>query len=127
MHAPGLYVHIEPEDCFLGVGIWHPDATALGRIRAAIDDNGTAWKKVSRDPAFAKSFALAGDSLVKAPRGFAKDHPLLDDLKRKDFIAIQPFTCTLATRADFKPHVVKAFQGAVPFMKFLCKALELPF
>jgi uncharacterized protein (TIGR02453 family) len=127
VHAPGFYVHLEPKECFLGVGIWHPDAPALGRIRTAIAENGAAWIKASRDKNFAKTFELAGDSLVNAPRGYAKDHPLLEDLKRKDFIAIMEFNGKLATSARFQPEVVESFRSAVPYMKFLCKALELPF
>ncbi|MBU1193070.1 MAG: DUF2461 domain-containing protein [Gammaproteobacteria bacterium] len=127
VHAPGFYVHLEPEECFLGVGIWHPDGTALGKIRMAIDENATAWKKASRDPVFATDFTLSGDALVNAPRGYAKDHPLLDDLKRKDFIAIMPFNSSLACSEELQPVVVKAFRSSIPFMKFLCHALELPF
>ena len=37
------------------------------------------------------------------------------------------FNNKLATSARFQLEVVKSFQTAVPLMKFLCKALELPF
>jgi len=127
VHAPGFYVHLEPKGCFLGVGIWHPDAVALGSIRQAIAENGAAWRKVSRDKKFSKTYKLAGDSLANAPRGYAKDHPLLDDLKRKDFIGIAEFNSKLAITANFKPEVVKSFRIAAPYMNFLCTALELPF
>lgn len=127
VHAPGFYVHLEPRECFLGVGIWHPDASALGQIRAAIDEHGAAWKKASRDPKFSEIFTLAGAALVNAPRGYAKDHPLLDDLKRKDFIAVMPFDPALATADHFQTDVMKAFRSAAPFMAFLCKSLELPY
>lgn len=127
VHAPGFYVHLEPKECFLGVGIWHPDAPTLGRIRTAIAENKTAWLKASRDKTFTKNYELAGDSLANAPRGYTKDHPLLDDLKRKDFIAITEFRSTLATSARFKPEVVQSFRTAKPFMKFLCQSLDLPF
>lgn len=127
VHAPGFYVHLEPNECFLGAGIWHPDAPALGRIRESIAENGAAWLKASRDKKFTKRFEPAGDSLANAPRGYAKDHPQLEDLKRKDFIAITKFSSTLATSARFQPEVVESFRAAVPYMKFLCKALELPY
>jgi uncharacterized protein (TIGR02453 family) len=127
VHAPGFYVHLEPKDCFLGVGIWHPDAPALGNIRMAIAENSAAWLKASHDKKFAQAYELAGDSLTNAPRGYAKDHPLLADLKRKDFIAIAAFNSKLATTANFQPHVVESFRSAVPYMRFLCKALDLPF
>ena len=127
VHAPGFYVHLEPKNCFLGVGIWHPDAPALGSIRTAITENRAAWLKASRDKRFSKNYEFAGESLANAPRGYAKDHPLLEDLKRKDFIAIMEFNSKLATSARFQPEVVKSFRTTVPLMKFLCKALELPF
>ena len=43
VHAPGYYLHIEPGDCFVGAGIWRPDAGTLGRIRDSIVENGDAW------------------------------------------------------------------------------------
>jgi uncharacterized protein (TIGR02453 family) len=126
VHAPGFYVHLAPEECFLGVGIWHPDAPALDLIRTAIAENSAAWIKASRDKQFAKLFTLSGDSLVNAPRGYAKDHPMLDDLKRKDFIAIKSFPQSLAVSEKFQAEVVKSFRSALPLMTFLCQALELP-
>jgi uncharacterized protein (TIGR02453 family) len=127
VHAPGFYVHMEPKECFVGVGIWHPDAAALGSIRTAIAENGKGWLKASRDKNFTRTFELAGESLTNPPRGYAKDHPLMEDLKRKDFIAITEFNMERAVSAGFKTEVVNSFQTAVPYMRFLCKALELPF
>ena len=127
VHAPGFYVHLEPKDCFVGVGIWHPDAPALSRIRAFIADNPRTWVKVSRGKSFARKFEQAGDSLTNAPRGYAKDHALLVDLKRKDFIAISPLAMRRVISAGFKGDVVKSFKTAVPYIEFLCESLELPF
>jgi uncharacterized protein (TIGR02453 family) len=127
VHAPGFYVHLEPKECFVGVGIWHPDAPALNRIRACIVENPKAWVKVSREKSFARTFEQAGDTLTNAPRGYAKDHPLMDDLKRKDFIAITPLNAQRVVTAGFKADVVKSFHTAVPYIEFLCESLELPF
>lgn len=126
VHAPGFYVHLEPKECFLGVGIWHPDAPALARIRTAIAENSAAWIKASRDQKFSRTFELAGDSLANAPRGYAKNHPLLQDLKRKDFIAVAEFSNELATSTRLQTEVVKSFRIALPYMRFLCRVLELP-
>ena len=65
-------------------------------------EKSAAWLKASRDKKFCQVFTPAGDALINAPRGYAKDHPLLEDLKRKDFIAISGFSRTLATRARFQ-------------------------
>src|SRR5574340_1631573 len=29
IHAPGFYVHIEPGECFLAMGVWRPDSASL--------------------------------------------------------------------------------------------------
>lgn len=126
VHAPGFYVHIAPEECFLGVGIWRPDATALNLMRSAIAENSAGWVKASQDRQFARLFALSGDALANAPRGYARDHPMLEDLKRKDYIAIKSCSQSLVTSDNFKSEVVKSFRAARPFMAFLCQALELP-
>lgn len=127
VHAPGFYLHIEPKDCFIGVGLWRPDANALGKIRDAIVDKSDAWIAVRDNKTFKKTFALVGDTLTNAPRGYAKDHPLLQDLKRKDFIAIAPLPDATVRSKHFYSKVVEHYALAAPFMRYLCKALELRF
>ena len=127
VHAPGFYLHVEPGECFVGAGVWHPDASTLARLRSAIAEHGRAWRTASRDRKFVKTFTLTGDALANAPRGYAKDHPLLDDLKRKDFIAIAPLAEQRVTSAGLTTDVAQSFRTAAPFMKFLCQALELQF
>jgi uncharacterized protein (TIGR02453 family) len=127
VHAPGYYLHIAPDECFVGVGLWRPDATALGKIRDAIVDDGEAWLTARDDKIFNRKFSLAGDALSQPPRGYAKDHPLLQDLKRKDFIAVASLSDAVVTSKSLRPNVVEHFAGATPYMRYLCKALELRF
>lgn len=127
VHAPGYYLHIEPGSCFLGIGLWRPDADALLKIREAIVENADAWMAARDDQTFSKHFSLDGDSLVNAPRGFAKEHPLVEDLKRKDFICLANLSEAKVTSKNLRPHVVERFRQAEPYMRFLCNALELRF
>lgn len=127
IHAPGYYFHIEPRECFLGVGLWHPDAVALYKIRTAIVEKDAAWLAARDDKSFGKHFSPEGDSLVNAPRGFARDHPLLEDLKRKDFICLASLSETAVTSKNLRPQVAEKFRQAAPYMRFLCNALELQF
>ena len=127
IHAPGYYVHIEPGSCFVGVGLWHPDADALFKIREAIVKNGDAWVAARDDKTFSKHFTQEGDALANAPRGYAKDHPLMEDLKRKDFISLAELREATVTSKNFRPQVAENFRQAAPYMRFLCKALVLRF
>ena len=54
MHARGYYLHIKPGECFVGVGIWRPDAGALAKIRAAIVTDSKTWRMARDDIAFRK-------------------------------------------------------------------------
>ena len=127
VHAPGLYFHLDNDECFLGVGMWHPERDALAAIRAAIRDNGASWKRVRDARAFRDVFELGGASLKRPPRGFPADHRHVDDLKRKDFIGIQRMAPERAGSPGIVDEVSAMFAASKGFMRFLCRALELPF
>jgi len=127
VHAPGYYVHIEPDQAFVGVGIWHPDAPTLKRIRSYIVAHPTRWTDAQSDVRFARFFHLGGDSLKRAPKGFDPDHPLIEDIRRKDFIAIAPLAVDLVVADDFDDIVAGYFGLATPLMGELCRALGVPF
>ncbi len=127
VHAPGFYVHLSAEECFVGCGIWHPDSSALQKIRKTIDKDPATWKRVSRGKAFTNHFQLAGDSLKRPPRGYKAEHPMIDDLKRKDFIAL----CDLDYDELFDKSVVKnitaKMKKAAPLVRFLCGAIRVKY
>ncbi|KAL2019378.1 hypothetical protein VTK56DRAFT_9669 [Thermocarpiscus australiensis] len=50
------YVHVEPGSCFVGGGLWHPDAGALHRLRASVDERPRRWRRVLSAPAFRETF-----------------------------------------------------------------------
>lgn len=125
VHAPGFYLHIEPEGCFVGAGIWHPASKELNLIRSFIDDNPAAWKRAVQSRSFFQQFQLEGESLKRPPRGFGGDHPLIDDLKRKDFIAIKAIEADSIQGKRFTRSVLKDFQRADPLMRYLYTALNL--
>ncbi len=126
VHAPGFYVHIEPEESFLGVGIWRPDSPTLGKIRDAIVQQPSQWLDVRDYEPFAEMYALSGDALKTWPRGYDRDHPLIADLRRKDFIGISTFDSEQITHGEeFVDFVVDGFERGAPLMGFLCQALGL--
>ncbi|MEW8507928.1 MAG: DUF2461 domain-containing protein [Candidatus Thiodiazotropha sp.] len=125
VHAPGFYLHIEPGDCFIGAGIWHPEAKTLAKIRNFITDNPAAWQAALKEGPFRKHFQLAGDSLVRPPRGYAADHPLIEDLKRKDFIAIRAFDPDEIHKPSFCNFVTRGFKQTDSLMRYLCAAVEV--
>ncbi|MEN8179538.1 MAG: DUF2461 domain-containing protein [Pseudomonadota bacterium] len=127
VHAPGFYLHIEPESCFMGAGIWHPENRTLGKIRDFIVDNPASWKAALHQQGFKRDFTLEGDSLKRPPRGYPTEHELMEDLKRKDFIACKGFKCGEITKRSLPQFITRSFKQADPFMRYLCTALEVPY
>lgn len=126
-HAPGFYLNIQPGECFMGLGLWRPETKVAYAIREKIAADPTAWKKAVRGKRFTDVFALAGDSLVRAPKGYDDDHPLIEDLKRKDFIASTRLTQAQVTSATFLDDFTDMCTRGTPFMRFLCGAIGIPF
>lgn len=127
VHAPGFYLHLEPDSVFVGGGIWHPDNTTLGKIRDAIVDNPEKWQSIKTDEAFVADYTLGGDSLTRAPKGYDPDHPLVEDLKRKDFVAGANLTEGDVCVPDFIDRFTALCRAASPFNEFLTRAIGLPY
>ena len=100
---------------------------ATEKFLQRIVDKEAEWLRASQDKTFSRHFKLGGQTLSRAPRGFDKDHPLLTDIKRKDFIAIKNLELGAATQPKFQQKVETAFRAGEPYMRFLCKAVGVPF
>jgi len=127
VHAPGFYVHIDPEQVFLGAGMWRPASDALRGIRERIADKPTEWVRVRDDKTFKRHFNLGGETLTRPPRGFDKEHPQIADIRRKDFIAVKNMTLDDALSPRFQQKVETSFKAASDYMEFLCKAVNVRF
>jgi len=127
VHSPVHYLHLEPGRAFLGCGIWQPDTALARRIRDAIVARPGDWRAAVGDAAFRARFALGGDALKRAPQGYPADHPLIADLRRKDFVATTPFADADVVAPAFIDDFIARCADAAPFMRFLCCALGVPY
>jgi uncharacterized protein (TIGR02453 family) len=120
-HAPVFYLHLEPDGCFAAAGVWHPDSRALTKIRTAIAAQPEQWEKATR------KLELEGESLTRPPKGFDRNHPFIEDLKRKDFVA----SVALTEEQVCSPTLMRDFTAACrtmkPLVEFATKALGLKF
>ncbi|KAI0554054.1 hypothetical protein F4679DRAFT_394860 [Xylaria curta] len=131
------YVHIEPGYCLVGGGIWHPEASALARLRASVDERPHRIRRVLTDPEFVRVFLphVVGkkeDKILKAfadknkenalktkPKGFHPDHRDIQLLKLRNYtIGRQiPEEDILSDNAQEK--IMETIQAMVPFVTFL--------
>ena len=127
IEAPSFYLHLQPGDCFAGGGMWHPEPDALKHVREFMVDNPAAWKRATRSKTFREHMQLGGESLVRAPRGYDPEHELIDDLKRKSFVASAGCSEELVCSNQLLAWTVATFKHAAPLVDYLCAAQELEF
>lgn len=127
VHAPGFYLHLEPGSVFVGAGIWRPDSATLGRMRDAIARNPESWNKAVQESRLGELFRLEGETLKRPPAGYDPEHPLIEDIKRKDFIAIATLSEKTVTSTGFPGELARTLQASTPLMRFLCEAVGVPF
>ncbi len=127
LDAPVFYLHLEPGACFIGGGLWHPQPATLKHIRASLVSNPASWKKATRDPKFLKLFAMTGDSLQRPPAGFDPQHELIDDIKRKDFVASAQLSEEQVCDPGLLKEAVRRYTLMAPLVDWLCTSLDLEF
>ncbi|MGH2398461.1 MAG: DUF2461 domain-containing protein [bacterium] len=119
--VPGFYLHLEPGHSLGGGGIYHPDAVSLKQIRDRIAAKPGEWEAVVR-----KKLPIEGDTLTRPPAGYDPGHRLIEDIKRKDFYTMRNYTQRDVCSPDFLDSFLDASAHSAPLLKFLTKALGLP-
>ena len=121
--APGLYLHLEPEESFAGGGVHMPDTAALTRIRDSIVRETATWRRITDDTTFAPMYTNMGDALKRVPPGYDAAHPFADDLRRKGHTWHVMFGEAEVCSPAFLDSYLDACRAAQPFHRFMARAL----
>ncbi|KAI0173549.1 hypothetical protein GGR52DRAFT_391234 [Hypoxylon sp. FL1284] len=131
------YVHVEPGRCIVGGGLWHPEASALAKLRANIDERPHRIRRVLTNPAFRETFlpgAKAGSdkSALKAfaaanrenalktkPKGFHPDHKDIELLKLRNYTVMKKLDDADVLADDAQERVIGVISAMVEFVTFL--------
>lgn len=124
--TPTYYLHLEPRGSLIGAGIWRPEALPLKKIRDAIVADPKRWKLATSAPQLRSKYKMGGESLQRPPRGYDPDHPLIEDIKRRDFTVGRSLVDAEVLGRDFLELTLACYRETGPFMKFLVDAVGLP-
>jgi uncharacterized protein (TIGR02453 family) len=115
------YLQIQPGDqTFLGGGMWETTSEQLARFRQEIDYNADELKHIIEEKDFKTLFPeIHGDSLKTTPKGYPKDHPEIELLKRKQLFFLHLFTDKEVASKDFGDMVVNAISVLKPFTDYM--------
>ncbi len=120
----GYYIHIEPDgNSMLAGGAYLPQGDWLKNIRQEIDYNGKDLIEIIENPAFKKAFGeLEGEKLKRMPKGYSEDHPNIELLKLKSFLATHKVNDSEIIKPDFLENAVSVFKTLKPLGDFLNRA-----
>ena len=119
----GYYIHLEPGNCFLGGGIYRPEASRLKAIRDEIAYTGADLKDIIENVTFKKYFSeIKGESLVRPPKDFEPEHEYIDFLKMKSFTVFHQFDDPVSRDSKIIDEIVPFYKVMMPFNSFLNKA-----
>lgn len=122
----GYFISLEPEDCFVAGGFWEPSKEDIFRIRKEIEVDSSEIREILKDKKFQEYFGgefYSFSELKSAPRGFDKNHPDVDLLRKKGFIAVRKFEDDVIFEANFTAEVDATFKAMRPFFNLFSNIL----
>ena len=120
----GYYIHLEPRNSFLGVGFWGPKREDLLRIRKELEVDAEELREIIAKPDFQKCWgSLEGDEVKTAPKGFDKNHPNIDLLKKKQYIFLKKLMDEEVFDKNFATQVDEHFQKIRPYFDYMSSVL----
>jgi uncharacterized protein (TIGR02453 family) len=122
----GYFLRIRPGASFLAGGFWEPSKEDLFRIRKEIELDASEIKDLLDDKNYKKYFGGKFESfseLKTAPRGFDKEHPEVNLLRKKGFIASRSFTDEQVLATNFAEEVDQSFKAMRPFFNLFSDIL----
>ena len=122
----GYYLRIRPGESFLAGGFWEPNKEDLFRIRTEIAQDASEIKAILEDKDFLKYFGGKFESISQLktiPRGFNKEHPEANLLRKKGFIAVRNFTDQEVLSANFLDEIDKSYKALRPFFDLFSDVL----
>jgi len=116
----GYYLHIQPQGSFIAVGFWNPEKEDLFRIRKEWELDATELRTIIAEKTFKQVWGpLVGDELKTAPKGFDKEDPNIDLIRKKQFIFVHNFSDAEVMSPDFSSIVNDAFKTIRPYFNLM--------
>lgn len=126
---PGLvYIHIDPNGCFLAAGFYRPEPPDLARLRRAIAEKPARYGEMVQKLAAKDLVFSAGYALTRPPRGLDKlDDPVaVEGVKHTSFIVSRPVPADGIVAPAFAEEIVIFARDALPLLDWGWAAVDMP-
>lgn len=115
-----FYLHIEPNESFLGGGMWSPTSSQLASFRQEIDYNPQHLKGIIEAGSFRAYFnEIHGQKVKKMPKGYPIDHPDIELLKYKELFFVHKYSNEAVLNKSFANEVIKGCKILKPYLDYI--------
>ena len=124
-HA-SYYLHLEPNNSFIGGGVYMPQTPTLNKFRKEIEHDLDEWELLINQKSFKETYPNGIESpskLKTAPKGFDKESPAIAYLRMKGFYTMRKLTDKEITSENIVPEIIEYFGEVKPVIGFLNRAL----
>jgi len=128
-NGPGYYIHIEKGGSFIAGGMYSPESDDLKKIRKEIAFFHEDLEVILKDKNFKKFYSglerTESNSLKNGPKDFDKEHPAIEFLKLKSFVAIHKIADGTLFNENFVKATAEKLIVLKPLLVFLNRGLSM--
>ena len=121
------FLHIEPDNCFVGGGVYNPQPEQLKKIRQEIDYAFDEWTAIVNDKFFKKTFPSGINNsgvLSRTPKEFNESNRAIEFLKMKGFYTMEKLTDKEIMSNDTFAKINSCYKTTKPLVDFLNRGME---
>lgn len=120
----GYYLHIKPKNTFVATGFWNPNKEDLYRIRKEMEIDADEFREIMQEKKFAAVWGtLEGEEVKTAPKGFSKEDPNIDLIRKKAYLFTKKYSDEEALSPNFITQINADFQAVRPFFDYMSSIL----
>ncbi len=121
----GYYIHLSPNNSFIGGGSIGLPTKLLNKIRDNIYHRIHEYIGIVEDPTFKKYYPVVGEDFLKtAPKGYSKDYEYIDYLRCKEYICSYRVDDSFFTSSDYLDKVGEPLEQLKHLAEFINSALD---
>lgn len=128
-NGPGYYIHIEKGGSFIAAGMYSPETEDLKKIRKEIAFFYEDLEAILNNKNFKKFYSglerTETNSLKNGPKDFDKEHPAIEFLKLKSFVAIHKIADEVLFNENFVKTTAEKLIVLKPLLEFLNRGLSI--
>ena len=115
-----FYLQIQPNETFLGGGMWSPTSSQLASFRQEIDYNPKRLKGIIEKNDFSEYFnEVYGEKVKKMPKGYTINHPDIELLKYKQLFFVHKYCNEETIEKNFANEIIKACKILKPYLDYI--------